>query len=252
LWKERFGAMNLRVHDLAQAAGVSTQAVRDYESNGLLPPVPRLANGYRSYTEIHLAALMTIRALKDAGYSKKELGEILDSIHAGNVALALLIVDRHHAELAKRRDRVLAILDEKSARYDSRLLIGQAAARLGVRSSTLRFWETMELFTVARDSSSGFRMFSGTDLDRLATIKRLRSEGHSWTTIRSTLRRFEDRQSEPEPGDLPAPLEEIGTLSQNNAKATALVWSYFRLLNAGGQGDGDADAVIRWLFCDRC
>ena len=53
----------LRTIDLARAAGISVQQVRNYESLGLLPPAERSKSGYRLYTECHLAALKTARGL---------------------------------------------------------------------------------------------------------------------------------------------------------------------------------------------
>ena len=54
---------SLRTVDLARAVGVSVQQVRNYEAQGLLPEVARSGSGYRLYTERHLAALKTARAL---------------------------------------------------------------------------------------------------------------------------------------------------------------------------------------------
>ena len=55
--------MSLRPVDLAREAGISTQAVRNYEAAGILPEAPRTESGYRRYEEQHLRALLTYRAL---------------------------------------------------------------------------------------------------------------------------------------------------------------------------------------------
>ena len=39
----------MRIGEVAKAAGVSTSRIRFYEEEGILPPAPREANGYRSY-----------------------------------------------------------------------------------------------------------------------------------------------------------------------------------------------------------
>ncbi len=48
-----------RTSDLAKAAQVGVQQVRNYEAGGLIPPAERAANGYRQYTRQHLVALTT-------------------------------------------------------------------------------------------------------------------------------------------------------------------------------------------------
>ena len=53
----------MRPVDLARAAGVSTQQVRNLEASGALPEAERSASGYRRYDELHLAALLAYQAL---------------------------------------------------------------------------------------------------------------------------------------------------------------------------------------------
>lgn len=54
---------SLRPVDLARVAGISTQQVRNYEHDGVLPPAPRTTSGYRSYSNRHRDALLAYRAL---------------------------------------------------------------------------------------------------------------------------------------------------------------------------------------------
>ncbi|MER6626526.1 MerR family DNA-binding transcriptional regulator, partial [Streptomyces sp. NPDC000931] len=57
----------LRPIDLARAAGISTQQVRNHADEGVLPPTGRTASGYRILTDLHRRALLTFRALS-AGF----------------------------------------------------------------------------------------------------------------------------------------------------------------------------------------
>lgn len=52
----------LRPIDLARAAGISTQQVRNYADTGILPPVLRTSTGYRRFDAEHRRALLTYRA----------------------------------------------------------------------------------------------------------------------------------------------------------------------------------------------
>ena len=49
--------------DLARQHGISTQAVRNYERDRLLPAAERTPSGYRVYTATHAQALRTFLAL---------------------------------------------------------------------------------------------------------------------------------------------------------------------------------------------
>ncbi|MGW4075631.1 MerR family DNA-binding transcriptional regulator, partial [Streptomyces asiaticus] len=55
--------VRLRPIDLARPHGLSTQAVRNYEEAGILPPADRTPTGYRSYTSLHAGALRAFLAL---------------------------------------------------------------------------------------------------------------------------------------------------------------------------------------------
>jgi DNA-binding transcriptional MerR regulator len=54
------------VEELAERAGVSRRTVRYYVQRGLLPPPLGLGRG-NHYTEQHLAALVRVRELQEAG-----------------------------------------------------------------------------------------------------------------------------------------------------------------------------------------
>ena len=47
----------MKIGELARKAGVNIDTVRYYERQGLLPPAPRLASGYRVYAGADLSRL---------------------------------------------------------------------------------------------------------------------------------------------------------------------------------------------------
>ncbi|MGC4192100.1 MAG: MerR family transcriptional regulator [Thermomicrobiales bacterium] len=234
----------LTTRDLAQAAGISEQAIRDYEAGNLLPPVPRHENGYRAFTAIHLAALLVIRALKEAGYARKEMRRAMDAVHAGRVPDALALLDAHNGRLWERRV-ALAHSSRRAdpvpadARREAVLSIGEAARRVGVRPSTLRFWESMDVIRVARDPSSSFRQYRAADLDRLAAIKRLRGLGVPWTEIGDALRAPGEVVSVGVDRGEGGLVRDIDRQSWLNARATAMVCCYATMVQRvqGGAGD---------------
>lgn len=148
-------AARLRPVDLARLSGVSTQQIRNYEEAGVLPPVPRTASGYRVFGDAHRRALLTYRALSK-GYGAVAATRIMRTVHEGDVPGALALVDAEHAALHAERVslratnealRTLAGEPPEDDVPDTDLLIGEVAALLGVRTSTLRVWEAAGLLS---------------------------------------------------------------------------------------------------------
>lgn len=68
----------MRIGELAQKAGVTPRTIRYYEDLGLLGPSEREGKGFRYYTELELARLRKIDALKGLGLSLEEIRSIID------------------------------------------------------------------------------------------------------------------------------------------------------------------------------
>ncbi|SHF65756.1 redoxin family protein [Streptoalloteichus hindustanus] len=73
----------MRIGELARRAGVTTKAVRYYESLGLLTP-ERLGNGYRDYDEHDVRLAREIRALNALGIPVERTRPFLDCLAAGH------------------------------------------------------------------------------------------------------------------------------------------------------------------------
>lgn len=68
----------MRIGELADKAGVTPRTIRYYESLGLLGPSEREGRGFRYYTEVELARLRKIDALKALGLTLEEISSIID------------------------------------------------------------------------------------------------------------------------------------------------------------------------------
>lgn len=235
--------MNFTTRDLARAARISEQAVRDYEASGLLPPVPRQENGYRAFAATHLAALCVLRGLKEAGYSRGGVTMVMQAIERGSLSPALALLDQHHHLLSVRRMALAQAGADQSAGSEvpsdsarRRLSIGEAAKRLGVRTSTLRFWESLGLFRVARNPANGFREFDEADIERIAGIIRMRALGISWDAIREATRAGHANVPE---GGTSAIDADMARQSWLNARATAIVCAYAAVRSSVTPGADD-------------
>lgn len=57
----------------AKRIGISVDAIRFYERNALLPPVPRTGGGFRLYGETDLETLAFIRRVQGLGFKLSEI-----------------------------------------------------------------------------------------------------------------------------------------------------------------------------------
>jgi MerR family transcriptional regulator, Zn(II)-responsive regulator of zntA len=67
-----------KIGELAQKSGIKVEALRYYESEGLLKPAMRSDSGYRLYNEQNLQSLFFIIHAKKVGFALKEVKFLLD------------------------------------------------------------------------------------------------------------------------------------------------------------------------------
>ena len=79
----QFPEQSYSASECARLAGVSTDTLRYYERQRLLPAPPRAANGYRRYPAEALARIRLIRAALAVGFSVDELTQILGAHDRG-------------------------------------------------------------------------------------------------------------------------------------------------------------------------
>ncbi|MFF0391128.1 MerR family transcriptional regulator [Kitasatospora sp. NPDC004615] len=218
--------MALRPIDLAREHGLSTQAVRNYEEAGILPPAERSPYGYRQYGERHAVALRAFLALLP-GHGHRAAGAILCAVNTGEPEEALRLIDESHALLAEDRrtlDAVRTALDHLPPRQPAATEpaqpavaqptvaqpaateparpaqpavaesefthIGPLAHRLGLRPATLREWERAGLVTPSRDARTGYRTYTPDQVRELLIAEQLRRGGHGLARTAEILHRL--------------------------------------------------------------
>ncbi|TDB94400.1 MerR family transcriptional regulator [Actinomadura sp. 7K534] len=133
------------------ASGYSVQQIRDLEALGVIPRAPRAANGYRRFSRRHVRDLRAYRELATAvgpvraRHAMREIralppGEAAALVSSFHIALNRERDDALAAREALRMIRAEAAADAEPAAEDS-MTITELAEALGVRASTLRFWE---------------------------------------------------------------------------------------------------------------
>ncbi|MFI0766365.1 MerR family transcriptional regulator [Stenotrophomonas sp. NPDC087984] len=95
----------MKISELARRAGVTTKAVRYYESLGLITP-ERLSNGYRNYTEDDVRLVREIRTLHRLGIPVERTRPFLECLAAGRP-----YADDCPASLASYREAIDELTD---------------------------------------------------------------------------------------------------------------------------------------------
>ncbi|WP_250257749.1 TioE family transcriptional regulator [Dermabacter sp. Marseille-Q3180] len=181
---------SLRPADLAREHGLSTQAVRNYERNGCLPPADRTPTGYRIYTDVHAAALRAYVALV-RGFGHASARSIMQAVHQGRTDDALAVIDAGHEQLMRDRatlstvreavEHIAAESDElsvgasPSAGFRS---IGELAHALDLSPATVRTWERAGILDPQRDLATGYRVYANDDVRDARLAHLLRRGGY--------------------------------------------------------------------------
>lgn len=229
-----------RAIDLARDVAVSAASVRLYEREGFLPPVDRGPSGHRLYRTCHRDALRVSRSLMK-GYGWAYARKVMRAVHGNDLTATMDLVDAKHAEIDRGRREVaaairalrllsegLATASRSGASPDrSRFLrVGEVARLVGVRPSSVRFWEQEGLLHPRRDARSGYRVYDRDDIGRLRMVIVLRGAGYRSDDIRQVL-------DELGGGNPAAALDrarrraaELAQVSLACMEATAALWSY--------------------------
>ena len=116
----------MRIGEIGDAAGVSTKALRFYESIGLLPEPSRTPSGYRDYSPDTIERVRFVREAQTAGLTLAEVTSVLEIKDAGGrscehtlelVQRYLTEIDAKIAALHETRER-LAELAQRAAGLD--------------------------------------------------------------------------------------------------------------------------------------
>ncbi|MFI6042719.1 TioE family transcriptional regulator [Nocardia sp. NPDC051321] len=191
--------ITLRPADLAREHGLSTQAIRNYEQDGCIPPAERTPSGYRIYTEVHAAALRTYLALIPA-YGHAASGQIMNALHHDGVEGVLVTIDRGHSQLLRDRDtldavrKAVAHLTSESGTgavtSGETRTIGELAHQLRVTPATLRNWENAGILAPARDPATGYRRYDASDIRDAHLADLLRRGGYPLDPIRTVIQQI--------------------------------------------------------------
>ncbi|WP_328303307.1 MerR family transcriptional regulator [Streptomyces sp. NBC_00435] len=193
----------MRPVDLARPHGLSTQAVRNYEDAGIIPPAHRGRTGYRHYTDTHAAGLEAYLALVPA-FGHPTGRRIMQAVTGGRLDEALECIDDGHALLARDRSTLRTVeaalphlgatTPEAVAGRQAPYSIGELARHLALDPATLRTWERGGVLTPPRDAR-GHRRYLAQDVRDAELAHLLRRGGQRLGTIATVLGELRDAGS---------------------------------------------------------
>lgn len=162
---------DFRPVDLARAAGLSAQTVRNYEAQGVIADSRRTSSGYRVYDQGHLDQLLAFTTLARAIGHQGAI-PIMTAITGGRPGDALEGLDQAHAQLAAGRDTVRELeavlhaanpFDPTSPTPTATYTVGELARHVGVTPATLRGWEEAGIMHPRRHAN-GHREYTKDDV----------------------------------------------------------------------------------------
>jgi MerR family copper efflux transcriptional regulator len=125
----------LRIGELAAEVGLTPQAIRFYETRGLLGPSERAGKGYRYYGEEELNRVRKLQALQSMGLSLDDIGHVLPLYYADPTGVAgkKKIIELLRRQLEETDRKLAAIrtfrdeLERNIAKFE--LFVKQASRR---------------------------------------------------------------------------------------------------------------------------
>ncbi len=103
----------MKIAEVSEKYGISTDTLRYYERVGLIPPVPRNGSGIRDYGENEAKRIEFVKCMRNAGLPIEVLIEYFDLVQLGDATLAT-----RKALLTEQRDLLLARIAELQATLD--------------------------------------------------------------------------------------------------------------------------------------
>jgi len=117
----------MKIMEVSEQYGLSSDTLRYYERIGLIPPVQRKENGIRDYSELDLRRVEFIKCMRSAGLPVEVLIEYVGLVQQGDTTIeARKEILKHQRDLLLARmqemQKTLNILNHKIEVYENAVL----------------------------------------------------------------------------------------------------------------------------------
>ena len=105
----------MNISEASQTSGLSADTIRFYERRGVISAPGRSANGYRNYTDRHVATLRFARGLKELGLPLTDIASMVQLAHDGMCG--------------ELRGAMVSLMDQAVRRLDDRRKVLRSTSR---------------------------------------------------------------------------------------------------------------------------
>jgi DNA-binding transcriptional MerR regulator len=117
----------MKIMEVSQQYGISSDTLRYYERIGLIPPVNRNGGGIRDYNELDLRRVEFIKCMRSAGLPVEVLIEYVGLVQQGDKTIDArkeILVEQRELLVARMKEmqKTLDILDHKIEVYENAVL----------------------------------------------------------------------------------------------------------------------------------
>lgn len=178
---------------VAKRVGLHPNTVRMYEALELIPKPLRKTNGYRVFTEFHIAHFRLARTafqieVLQNGLRRNIVEVVKRSVYQQYdeaIALTHQYIQTVREEIANANEAVeitKGLLQHDFPIHTVFLKRKDVSDRLGISMDTLRNWEMNGLLDVKR-KENGYRVYTHGDMQKLKIIRSLRCANYSLSAI---------------------------------------------------------------------
>jgi len=117
----------MKIAEVSEHYGISSDTLRYYERIGLIPPVNRNGGGIRDYGDIDVRRVEFIKCMRSAGLPIEVLIEYVGLVQQGNRTIAArkgILMEQRELLAARMKEmqKTLDILDHKIEGYENAVL----------------------------------------------------------------------------------------------------------------------------------
>jgi len=103
----------MRISEISQQSGISSDTLRYYERIDLIPPVNRNGSGIRDYSELDVKRVEFVKCMRKAGLPIEVLTDYFQLVHQGDRT-----VEARKEILKEQRARLMAKMEEMQQTLD--------------------------------------------------------------------------------------------------------------------------------------
>jgi len=122
----------MKIAEVSERHGISSDTLRYYERIGLIPPVNRNGGGIRDYTELDIRRVEFIKCMRSAGLPIEVLIDYMELVQQGDKTIEArkeILKEQREALLARMKEmqNTLDILNRKIQIYENAVLTKEQA-----------------------------------------------------------------------------------------------------------------------------